>query len=152
MNIDLFETSAIDKYLNSMKLNGCHQGIKELTRVTTTSKSLLDHIVHNDCLNNLEFDVIKTNITDHDATSVHLDITKSQSIRFRKTTATILFLEIGYHREILKLLSNLEQQVDRLTESLADALTTAVNVFFFKDKIKFAISNKTWFDKNVKKS
>ena len=30
--------------------------------------SLLDHIVHNDCVNNLEFGVIKTNITDHFAT------------------------------------------------------------------------------------
>ena len=64
MNIDLLETSAIgSKYLNSLKLNGCYQGIKEPTRVTPTS--LPDHIVHNDCPNNLEFAVIKTNITDH---------------------------------------------------------------------------------------
>ena len=66
MTIGLRETSAIGtKYLNSLKLNGCYQGIKEPTRVTLTSVSLLDQIVQNDCLNNLEFGVIKTNITDH---------------------------------------------------------------------------------------
>ena len=62
MNIDPLGTYAIgNKYLNSLKLNGCYQGIKEPTRVTPTSKSLPDHIVHNDCLNNLEFGVIKSN-------------------------------------------------------------------------------------------
>ena len=48
------------------------------------------------------------------------------------------FLRNGYHKEkylnysrhCLELL-NLEQDVDRLTESLVDALTTAVNVFTF---------------------
>ena len=39
-----------------------------------------------------------------------------------------------------------------LTDSLADALTTAVNVFTFKEKTKIAKSNKTWFDKDGKKS
>ena len=51
VNIDLFETSVIgNKYLNSLKMDGCYQGIKHPSRVTPTSKSLLDHIVHNDCL------------------------------------------------------------------------------------------------------
>ena len=49
-------------------------------------------------------------------------------------------------------MSNLEQDVDRLTESLADALTTAVNVFTFKEKLKLAKPNKTWFEKDVMKS
>ena len=72
MNINLLETSAIgSKYLNSLKVNGCYQGIKEPTRVTPTSKSLLDHIVHKDCLSNHEFGVVKTNITDHHATYVY---------------------------------------------------------------------------------
>ena len=45
INIDLLELSAIvKKYLNSLKLNGCYHGIEEPTRVTPTSKSLLDHI------------------------------------------------------------------------------------------------------------
>ena len=93
MNIDLLQTSAIgNKYSNSLKFNGCYQGKKEPTRVTLTSVSLLDHIVHNDCLNKLEFGVIKTNITDHYATYVQLDITKSQSIRFQQTRATMPFL------------------------------------------------------------
>ena len=66
MNIDLLGTSAIGyEYLNSLKLNGCCQGIKDPMLVTPTSKLLLDHIVHNDCLNNVEFGVIKTNFTDH---------------------------------------------------------------------------------------
>ena len=85
--------------------------------------SLLDHIVHNDCLNNLEFGVTKTNTTDHDATQVQLDITKTQSIRFQQTRATMPFLQKGYQgekylnysRHCLEL-SNLEQDVDRLTE------------------------------------
>ena len=49
-------------------------------------------------------------------------------------------------------MSNLEQEADRLFESLADALTTAVNVFTFIENIKLAKSNKTWFDKDVKKN
>ena len=100
MNIDLLETSAIgNEYLNSFKLHGCYQGIKEPTRVTPTSKSLLDHIVHKDCLRNLEYGVIKTNITDHYATYIHLNITKSESIRFQQTRATMPFLRNGYHKE-----------------------------------------------------
>ena len=51
VKINLLQTSAIGyKYLNSLKLNGCCQGTKKHTRVTPASKSLLDHIVHNDCL------------------------------------------------------------------------------------------------------
>ena len=87
MHIDL-ETSAIgNKYLNSWKLNGWFQGIIEPTRVTPTSKSFLDHRVHNDCLSNLEFGVIKTDVTDHYATYVLMVITRSQSIRFQQTRA-----------------------------------------------------------------
>ena len=86
VNIDLLETSAIsNKHLNSLKMIRCYKGKKEPTRVTTTSKSPLDHIVRNDCLSNFEFGVIKTNFTDHYATFVHLDITRSQSIRFQQT-------------------------------------------------------------------
>ena len=86
MNIDQLETSAIgNKYLNSLKMIRCYQGEKEPTRVTTTPKSPLDHIVRNDCLSNLEFGVIKTNFTDHYATFVHLDITRPQSFRFQQT-------------------------------------------------------------------
>ena len=48
-------------------------------------------------------------------------------------------------------LKNLEKDVDSSTESLADALTTAVNVVTFK-KVKLAKSNKNWFDKDVKKN
>ena len=58
---------------------------------------------------------------------------------------------LNYLRHCLKL-SNLEQELDRLTESLADALTTAVNVFTFKEKIKLAKPNKTWFEKDVVKN
>ena len=99
MNIDLLETSAIgNKYLISLKLNGCYQGIIEPTCVTPTSVSLLDRIVHNDCLKNLEFGVIKTNITDHYATYVQLDITKSQNLNpfvFNKPGQQCHFFEIG---------------------------------------------------------
>ena len=146
--------------MKSLELNGCYQGIQEPKRVTTTSDSFLDHRVHNDCLNNLEFGVIKTNITDHYATYVQLDLSKSQQIRFQQARATMLFLRNGcqkekylnYLRHCLEL-PNSEQDVDWLTESLTDALTEAVNVFTFKEKkTKLAETNKIWFDKNVKKS
>ena len=100
MNIDLLETSVIgNKYFNSLKMNGCYQVKKKPTRVTPTSVSLLDHVVHKDCLNNLEFGVIKTNNTDHYATYVKSDIIKSQSIRFKQTRATMPFLRNGYNKE-----------------------------------------------------
>ena len=99
MNIDLLGISAYaKKSLKSLILNGCYRGIKEHTRVTPTLESLLDHIVHNGCLNNLEFVVIETNITNHYATYVQLDITKSQSIRFQQTRALRHFLRNGYHK------------------------------------------------------
>ena len=41
--------------------------------------------------------------------------------------------ETNYLRHCLEL-SNLEQDVDKIPKSLADALTTAVNVFTFKKK------------------
>ena len=88
-NTDLREMSAIGiKYSNSLKLKGCCQGIEESTRVTPTSESLLDHIVHKDCLRNLQFVDIKPNITERYATYVLVDITKSQSFRFQPTRAT----------------------------------------------------------------
>ena len=47
-NIDLLETSAIgNKYITSLKTNGFYQVEEEPTRVTPTSESHLDHIVHN---------------------------------------------------------------------------------------------------------
>ena len=122
LNINLFETCAIgNKYLNSLKFYGCYQSEKEPTRVTPTSKSLLDHIVHDDCQSNLEFEVIKTIIADHYATYVLLEKTRSQSIRFQQTRATMPFLR-NYLRHSLEL-SNLEQDVKMLTESQVDALT-----------------------------
>ena len=123
--------------------------MKEPTRVTPTSKSLLDHIVREDCLSNLELGVINSNITDHYVTYVQSDITRSQSIRFQQTRATMSTLRNEYHKEKylndqrhFMELPNLEQDVDTLTESMADALTTFVIVFTFKEKIKLAKSKK----------
>ena len=48
-------------------------------------------------------------------------------------------------------LSILEKDVDRLTERVADTLTTAVNVFRFKEKCSLQ-HKKTCFDKDVKKA
>ena len=131
-----------------MKLSGCYQGIKEPTSQEPTRQEPT-------------YQGIKkpTNITDHYATYVQLDITNFQSIRFQQTRPKKPFLRNGYHKEnylnysrhCLEL-SNLGQDVDRLTESLADALTTVVNVFTFKEKRKVTKSNKPWFNKDVKKS
>ena len=100
MKIDLLETSAIgSKSLKILKLNGCYYRIKEPTRVTPTSESLLDHIVHNDCLNSFEFGVIKTNITYQYATYFGLEITKSQFICFQQTRKSMTFFRNGYHKE-----------------------------------------------------
>ena len=87
-----------------------------------------------------------------------MDATKSQSKSFQQTKVTMPFLRNGYHKEkhfncsrhCLDL-SNLQQDVDRVTESLADALTTTVNIFTIK-KIKLAKANKTWLDTAVKRS
>ena len=96
MNIDLLETSAIGiRHLNSLKLNGCYQGRKEPTRVTPTSKSLFDHIVHYDCVSKLEFRVIKTNFADHYATYVYLDIPRKYPFVFNKPGQQCYFFEIG---------------------------------------------------------
>ena len=55
---------------------------------------------------------MKPNITDHCATYVHLDITRSQSIQFQRTSATMPFLRNGYHKEIiLKLIKALSETV-----------------------------------------
>ena len=141
MNVNLLELSAIgNRCLNSLKLNRRYQGKKEPTRVTTPSESLLVHIVHNDCLNKLEFDVIKTNFyrslctlcpLGYNKISIHSFSTNqgnyanhSEWISYRKN--------LNYLRHCLEL-SNSEQDVDMLTEGLADALTTAVNVFTFKE-------------------
>ena len=64
MNIDQHKTSAIGiLYSNYLKRNGCYRGIKEATRVTSTSESFFDHIVHNECRNVFEFGVIEINTT-----------------------------------------------------------------------------------------
>ena len=68
------------------------------------------------------------------------------------------FIEMGIIRENLKQLrafvelSNLAQDVDRLTESLADALTYSRQRFHFQPKHKAGKIKNTWFDKEVNKS
>ena len=52
-----------------MPLSGFTQHIAKPTRVTPVSKTLLDHMFHNNILQNT-YDVINLSITDHYATKV----------------------------------------------------------------------------------
>ena len=96
INIDLLECNPVaDRYLKLLEIHGCAQGIEEPTRVTLDSESLTDHIIHNDYQRPLEFGVIKTYITDHFATYVDLNISKSKSIRSQHFIKDRTFLRDG---------------------------------------------------------
>ena len=70
MNINLLETNTTsNNYIESMLLSGCTQHIAQPTRVTPVTKTLLDHVFHNNILQNT-YDVINLSITDHYATKV----------------------------------------------------------------------------------
>ena len=96
INIDLLECNPVaDRYLKLLEIHGCAQGIEEPTCVTLDSESLIDHIIHNDYQRPLEFAVIKTYITDHFATYVDLNISKSKSIRSQHFIKDRPFLRDG---------------------------------------------------------
>ena len=70
MNINLLETNTTsNNYIESILLSGFTQHIAKPTRVTPVSKTLLDHVFHNNFLQNTN-DVLNLSITDHYATKV----------------------------------------------------------------------------------
>ena len=148
-----------DRYLKLLEIHGCAQGIEEPTRVTLDSESLIDHIVHNDYQRPLEFGVIKTYITDHFATYVDLNISKSKSIRsqhfikdrpfLRDGNATNLYL--NYLKHCLELV-DLGQDINASTESFANAISEAVNAFTVEKQSEHQDAVGPWFTKEVKKA
>ena len=82
MNINLLETNTTSNhYIESMLLSGFTQLIAKPTRVTPVSKTLLDHVFHNNILQKT-YDVINLSITDHYATKVMIPYcrTKEQKV------------------------------------------------------------------------
>ena len=70
MNINLLETNTSSNiYIEPMLLSGFTQHIAKPTRVIPVSKTLLDHVFHNNFLENT-YEVINLSITDHYATKV----------------------------------------------------------------------------------
>ena len=82
MNINLLETNTTSNiYIESMLLSGFTQHIAKPTLVSPVSKTLLDHVFHNNIWQN-KFDVINLSITDHYATKVIIPYcrTKEQKV------------------------------------------------------------------------
>ena len=62
---DEVQSSSKSDYVNMLAANNTHQLITKLTRVTDGSKSLLDHILTNDCKNPITPGVILNDLSDH---------------------------------------------------------------------------------------
>ena len=70
MNINLLDTNTTsNNSIESMLLSGFTQHIAKPTRVTPVSKALLDHVFHNNILQNT-YDVLNLSIIDHYATKM----------------------------------------------------------------------------------
>ena len=159
INIDLLECNPVaDRYLKLLEIHGCAQGIEEPTRVTLDSDPLIDHIIHNDYQRPLEFGVIKTYITDHFATYVDLNISKSKSTRcqhfirdrpfLRDGNATNLYL--NYLKHCLELV-DLGQDINASTESFDNAISEAVNAFTVEKQSEHQDAVRPWFTKELKR-
>ena len=82
MNINLLETNTTsNNYIESMLLSGFTQHIAKPTRLIPVSKTLLDHVFHNNSLQNT-YVVIYLSITEHYATKVIIPYcrTKEQKV------------------------------------------------------------------------
>ena len=92
MNINLLETNtASNNYIESMLLSGFTRHIAKLTRVTPVSKTLLDHVFHNNILQNT-YDVINLSITDHHSTKVIIPYCRTKEQKVITQVKLISFL------------------------------------------------------------
>ena len=72
-NIDLLHTSPlIDHYKNILSQNGYIQCLDEPTRIVKHSKTLIDHVIHNEHIRNINFQIEPYDITDHFAITISL--------------------------------------------------------------------------------
>ena len=92
VNINLLETNTTsNNYNESMLLSGFTQHIAKPTRVTPVSKTLLDHVFHNNILQNT-FDVINLSITDHYALKVVIPYCRTKEQKVVTQVKLISFL------------------------------------------------------------
>ena len=92
MNINLLETNTTsNNYIESMLLSGFTQHIAKPARVTPVSKTLPDHVFHNNILQNT-YDVINLSITDRYATKVITQYCRTKEQRVITRVKLICFL------------------------------------------------------------
>ena len=91
MKINLLETNTTsNNYNKSMLLSGFTQHIAKPTRITPVSKTLLDHVFHNNILQK-PYDVINLSITDHYATKVTIPYCRTKEQKMITQVKLITF-------------------------------------------------------------
>ena len=144
INLDLNPqqtSSSISDYLQTLDSNGCTCLITDPTRVTLNSKTIIDHLLTNDCESKVTPGVISYKISDHFpifCTASNSEFTKSSnpeidSYTFRniKTVDGILFRK------------DLEQSLTPLLFDLQHSLTTITSLNENFNKLVMTITNVT---------
>ena len=139
LDLNLQQTSSISDYLPTLDSNGFTCLITDPTRVTLNSKTIIDHLLTNDCESKLAPGVISNKISDHFpifCTVSNPGFTKSSnppidSYTFRniKTVDGILFRK------------DLEQSLTPLLFDLQHLLTTITSLKENFNKLVMTISN-----------
>ena len=92
MNNNLLEANTTsNNFIESMLLSGFTQHIAKPTRVTPVSKTLLDHVFHNNILQNT-YDVRNLSITDHYATKLIIRYCRTKEQKVITQVKLISFL------------------------------------------------------------
>ena len=141
-----YQESLAKKYDLILKSNGCFQTITTATRITTCSKTLLDHIITNESELQITPGVFNYQISDHSLTFVMLKNTQcaSQKCKYRETVENQKFrcfsnYETAKFVEDLKLeLENHFNQIPKITPANFDKEFNTFNEVILKMVYKHA--------------
>ena len=157
MNINLLETNTTsNNYIESMLLSGFTQHIAKPTRVTPVSKTLLDHVFHNNILQNT-FDVLNLSITDHYATKMVIPYcrTKEQKVITQvklicfltEEDSRLLYLHSLYERLLnTSFASDVNDNFSLLTQAINETTVS----FTVEKQFVQKENNIPWYSKNIK--
>ena len=157
MNINLLDTKTTSKlYSESMLLSGFTQHIAKPTRITPVSKTLSDHVFHNNILQKT-YDVINLSITDHYATKVIIPYCRSKEQKKITQLKLISFLTVEKSRVLYPrrlheslLLTPIASDVNDKFCLLTEAINETTASFTVEKKFVQKENNIPWYSKKNK--
>ena len=158
VNIDLHKNNSLtNAYYNVIHSSGFSQLVSEPTRVDKNSRTLLDHILHNNYFTDLEVYVEKIDITDHYAVQITLPYKHEQFSRSMLTFKDYVFLkdaQTNYQfQETLKAgFNNLDftNDLNTVFSKFMDTFKNVVAQFTVIKVIRESKTDKPWITNSIK--